>query len=42
MTGMKQVRSVIEVIALDNRATRSDPSGNPLVYRSNLPGNRTV
>jgi hypothetical protein len=42
MTGMKQVGGVIEVIPLDNRTAGSNPSGNPLVDRSNLPGNRTV
>jgi hypothetical protein len=42
MTGMKQVGIVIKVIPLNNRTARGDPSGNPLVDRSNLPGNRTV
>jgi hypothetical protein len=42
MTGVKKVGSVIEVIPFNNRATRSDPSGNPLVDRSNLPGYRTI
>jgi hypothetical protein len=42
MTGVKQVGSVIEVIPLDNRTAGGNPSGNPLVDRSNLPGYRTI